>query len=53
MQLSEREAAIRELLEAARCMTVMRTNDDGSIVIGPRGWQILQDAVSKHSKGRT
>lgn len=44
-------AAAPELLEAVRCLTVMGRNIDGTVTIGPRGWEMLQAAILK-AEGR-
>jgi len=36
-----------ELLDAARAVTVLHMNDDGSVTIGPVGWSMLVAAVAK------
>lgn len=39
--------AAPDLLEGAQAITVLRTNDDGSITIGPRGWAMMRAAIAK------
>lgn len=42
-----RSRVSRGLLEAARCLTVMKRHRNGSVTIGPRGWELLQAAIAK------
>lgn len=42
MEIARLVESAPELHEAAMCLTVMRTNHDGSVTIGPVGWKRLQ-----------
>ena len=37
----------RELAEAARAVTVLRRESDGAVVVGPRGFALLEAALAK------
>ena len=39
--------AARDILAALRGLTVLRTNADGSVTVGPRGWQMVQAALAR------
>lgn len=47
--LREDLAKARTVIEAACMLTVLRINEDGSLVIGPQGWNKLQAALKEVS----
>lgn len=44
-------AAAPDMLAALRGLTVLEKHDDGSITVGPRGWEMVQAAIAK-AEGR-
>lgn len=45
--LEERLSEAQAVAQAAAMLTVLRINEDGSLVIGPQGWNKLQAALKE------